>query len=339
MLSPSRMLLFAAVVSLAGAVAAQDAADDLEPTHDPTLVPPTEEQVIDIHVLTFGEHPANQGCLEGIRAGLQQYGYAEGDTLNLHHHAAEGDADRLEALVGEMTGAEATLIAPVGAEAARAVAGIADVPVVFCAVQDPIAAGLVDSMMHPGGNATGVSDAVPLSQQLALIRELLPAVMMLGVIHDADDESSVRLVERLTTFLPGAGFQLAEATVASAEEMGDAVRDLAGEADVVYILPGAVTLEGLEGAIQAAEESQMPLFVADAQLVTRGAIGSRAFDYVTIGRQTADLMARVLDGENPADIPVGQAEETYLVVNVTAAERMGLQLAPGFVARADEVIE
>jgi putative tryptophan/tyrosine transport system substrate-binding protein len=164
-------------------------------------------------------------------------------------------------------------------------------------------------------------------------------VVQLGVVYNSEDEGSVRLVERLTDFLPGAGFQLADATVTSPEEVEEAVRQLVEQSHVLYILPDATVLAGLDQAIRIAEESDTPLFVADAQLVERGAVGSRAFDYAEIGRQTADVMARVLDGENPSDIPIGQAELTTLVVNVTAAERMGLQLAPGFVARADEVIE
>ena len=339
MFRPSKIFACAAALALMTSVAAaQDGVDDLEPTDDPALVPPTEE-LVTVAVISYDDHPAVEGCLEGLRLGLQQYGYTDGDTLELVHESAEGDADRLDEIVARLSEEGATVVTPIGTVAAQAAASLDAQPVVFCAVPDPINAGLVDSMMHPGSNITGVADAVPLSQQLALIREVMPTVVMLGVLYDPADNGSQWLVDRLGDFLPGAGFQLAEEHVAEADLVEDAARALVEEADVIYVLPDPVVVSALDSVIAVAEETDTPLFVADAQLVERGAIGSRAFNYVEIGKQTADLMARILDGEDAADIPIGQAELTTLIVNVPAAERMGIQLAPGFVARADEVIE
>jgi putative tryptophan/tyrosine transport system substrate-binding protein len=312
---------------------------ELEPTEEPTVVPPTEDTAT-VTVISFADHPANEGCLDGIRQGLGEFGYVDGETLNLVYESADGDAARVAEIIDGLSGDGPVIVAPIGTQAAVAAAdALGDFPMVFCAVPDPVTAGLVDDIMRPGGKATGVSDAVPLSQQLALIREVLPTVVMLGVIYNPDAPGSVRLVERLEGFLPGAGFQLATAHVSAPEEVTDAMRDLAGEAHVIYVLPDDTVLAAFDDAVAVAEETDTPLFVADARLVERGAVGSRAFDFHEIGRQTANVMARVFDGEDAADIPVGQAELTHLVVNVPAAERMGLELAPGFVARADEVIE
>ncbi len=320
----------------------EPAADTEDPLPDPTeeraVVPPTEETVT-IAVIAVEGDRANEGCHEGIERGLADYGYRDGDTMELIFEVVE-DTDRIPEFIASLPNEATTVVAPVGTEAASAAAPALDErPMVFCAVPDPVTAGLVDNMMRPGGSATGVSDMVPLSQHLALIREVLPTVVYLGVIYNDEDEGSVRLVDRLESFLPGAGFQLVEETVSSPDEVMEAAQSVAAEAHVLYILPDRTVVEALEDLIEVAEANDRPLFVADAQLVDQGAVGSRAFDYYEIGLQTANTMARVLDSENPADIPVDQAELTNLVINVGAAERMGVQFAPGFVARADEVVE
>lgn len=332
------MLRLLASLFLCGALvgAAQAQGED---EIDPDIIPEVDEAAR-VAVVATEDYRALEGCLEGMRAALPQFGYFDGENLELVYAIGEADGSDLAEKAQEAVAEQPAAIVPISAAAAMAVAAETDeIPIVFCAVTDPIEAGLMTDTMRPGGNATGVSDRTPLSEVLALIREVLPEVQMLGVVYDPENDGSVRLIERLERFTPGAGFRVVEATVTNPEEVPDALRSLAEEAEVFYLPSDPAVIPALDEAIAIAEDTNTPLFVGDAELVERGALGSRGFEYVVLGRQTAGLLARVLDGESPGAIPVIQGEDTTLVVNVGAAERMGVQLAPGFTARAGEVID
>lgn len=336
--------LFAAIAAFgliwtaAGAQTEQRLVEALDPADDPAIAPPTDDMVRIVVVGLEGD-AANEGCRDGLEEGLAEFGFIDGDTMEFRYETVE-DAQGVGDVVAELPDDHQTVVAPVGLDVAEtAMKVLSERPMVFCAVADPVSGGLIDSMMRPGGRATGVADVVPLAQQLALIREVLPTVVQLGVIYDEDDESMVRLIDQLEGFLPGAGFQLVEESVSRTDEVMEAAQRLAANAHVLYVLPDEVVTEALDDVIAVAEANDRPLFVADAQLVERGAIASLAFDFHEVGRQTANVMARVLRGEDPADIPVDQAELTDLVINTNAAERMGVDLPPGFVARAARIIE
>lgn len=332
------MLRLLVGLALSGAIAgaAQAQVDD---DVDPDIIPEVEEATV-VAVVAPDEHQALEGCLEGMRAALPQFGYFDDENLELIEAIGEADGSDLDEKAREAVAEEPAAIVPISPAAATAVAAETDeIPIVFCAIPDPVDAGLMTDTMRPGGNITGVSDRTLLSEVLALIREVLPEVQMLGVVHDADNEASARLMERLEQFTPGAGFRIVEANVGDPDEVADALRSLTEEAEVFYLPSDPAVIPALDEAIEIAEETDTPLFVGDADLVERGALGSRGFQYIELGRRTAGLLARVLDGESPGNIPVIQGEDTTLVINVEAAERMGVQLAPGFIARAGEVIQ
>ncbi len=115
--------------------------------------------------------------------------------------------------------------------------------------------------------------------------------------------------------------------------------DLAADVQAIYLTTGETIGNGLDAGIEAAEEARIPLFAGDVDWVERGAVGALGFDYEELGHQTAAVINRIFAGESPANIPITQAESTVLYVNAKAADAMGLQLSPGFIARADEIIE
>ncbi len=131
----------------------------------------------------------------------RSWGSRKGRNLELQVETVAEDG--LGTAAAELASGPARVIVPISTEAAKAVAAeVSDVPVVFCAVADPVGAGLAEGTMRPGGNVTGVSDLTPLSQHLGLINEVLPEARRLGVIFDPDDATSLRLMDRLREFAP-----------------------------------------------------------------------------------------------------------------------------------------
>lgn len=298
-------------------------------------------QDVTVAVTSIVEHPALDAVRDGIRDGLAEKGFTEGENMEFMFETAQGNPATAAQIARQFVGESPDVIVPISTPSAQAVVSAAggSIPVVFTAVTDPEGAQLVEDNQRPGGNVTGVSDLLPLSDHLALIREIVPQAKTLGVIYNPGEANSVALLERLRELAPGAGFELMEATATKSSEVQQAARSLAGDADALYVPTDNTVVSAFEAVAQAARQAKVPLFAGDTDSVSRGAVAAVGFNYYELGKQTADIVARVLNGEKPGDIPVLFAQGSNLVVNPAAAEAMGVELSPGLVARAGEVIE
>jgi len=206
-------------------------------------------------------------------------------------------------------------------------------------VTDPLAAQLVASLKKPGANVTGVSDMSPITEQFALVREILPKVKTLGVIFNPGETNSVVLVKRLKEVAGGAGVTVVESPATKSGEVKQAALALVGKVDAIYIPTDNTVVSALEAAVAVAEENKIPLYMGDTDSVARGAIASVGFNYHDVGVDTGKIVARVLKGEKPGDIDVGFATGTNLVVNKGAAAKMGVTIPDAVLKRAVKVIE
>ncbi|WP_040485544.1 ABC transporter substrate-binding protein [Lutibaculum baratangense] len=298
-------------------------------------------QDVTVAVTSIVEHPALDAVRDGVRDGLAERGFTAGENMAFEFQTAQGNPATAAQIARQYVGESPDVIVPISTPSAQAVVSAAggSIPVVFSAVTDPVGAQLVSDLTGPGGNVTGVSDLSPISDHLALVREILPEARRLGVIFNSGEANSVALVEKLKEFAPGAGFEVVEATATRSSEVQQAALSLTGKVDAIYVPTDNTVISALEAAVQVAQQNRIPLFTADTDSVRRGAIAAVGFNYYDVGRQTAELVARILEGETAGDIPVVLAEGTNLVVNPAAAEAMGVELSPGLVARANEVIE
>lgn len=229
---------------------------------------------------------------------------------------------------------------PISTPSAQAVvAATKDIPVVFTAVTDPVGAELVKDAKMPGGNVTGVSDLSPLADHLALIKEVTPGAMRVGVIFNPGEANSVSLINKLKELAGPAGYTIVEASATKTADVQQAARSLVGKVDVIYIPTDNTVVSALEAAVQVAEQNGIPLYAGDTDSVPRGAIAAIGFNYYDIGLQTANIVAKVLKGENPGSIPVMQAQGTNLVVNPGAAKKMGVTIPDAVVKRANTVVQ
>ncbi|MEP4805258.1 MAG: ABC transporter substrate-binding protein, partial [Hyphomicrobiales bacterium] len=200
-------------------------------------------------------------------------------------------------------------------------------------------AQLVSDMEKPGANITGLSDMSPVGEHIALVREVLPELKTLGVIYNPGEANSVSLVNALKAEAEKAGVEVRESTAIKSSDVQQAARALVGKVDAVYVPTDNTIVSALEAAIAVGEQNALPIFSGDTDSVTRGTVASIGFNYYDIGKQTGAVVARILKGEKPGDIAVSIASGTDLVVNPSAAGRMGVELPEGLVSRANKVIE
>ena len=233
-----------------------------------------------------------------------------------------------------------TVIVPISTPSAQAaLAATRDIPIVFTAVTDPVAAELVPSLKAPGGNITGISDMSPMADHVALIREITPNAKTIGVLFNPGEANSVSLVNRLKEVATAAGLAVVEAPVTKSADVQAAARGLVGKVDVMYVPTDNTVVSALEAAISVAEENDIPFYSGDTDSVKRGTLASIGFNYFDVGVETGKVVARVLKGEKPGDIDVTFASGTDLFVNKAAAAKMGVTIPEAVIARANTVVE
>jgi putative ABC transport system substrate-binding protein len=295
---------------------------------------------VTVAVTAIVEHPALDAARKGILDALTAAGYKEGQNLKFVFQSAQGNPATAAQIARQFAGDNPNVIVPISTPSAQAVVSSThDIPVVFTAVSDPVGAQLVKNMDKPGGNVTGLSDMSPVAEHIALIKEILPNVKKIGYLYNSGEANSVSLLAVLKSEAAKAGLTIVESAATKSADVQGAARALVGRVDAIYIPTDNTIISALEGAVAVAEESKLPLFTADTDSVSRGSIAALGFNYYDVGKQTGDVVIRVLKGENPGDIPVKIATGSDLVVNKTAAAKMGVTIPDSVLKRASRVIE
>lgn len=286
------------------------------------------------------EHPSLDQARQGFIDRLGELGYVEGVDIVYDIQSAQGDLATAQTIARKFQADGVDLILAIATPTAQATAHIVkDIPILITAVTDPVAADLVQSIERPGTNVTGTSDLTPVREQLELLKEIVPQARRVGVVYNAGEVNSVVQVELARQAAASLGFTLVEATAANSSEVLQAAQSLQGRVDAIYVPTDNTVVSALESVILVAERARLPLIAGEADSVAKGALATLGIDYYKLGRQTADIAYRVLQGEDPAGIPIEYLNDLDLVVNVAAAKRMGVTIPDSVLARADQVIE
>ncbi|PWE55143.1 ABC transporter permease [Metarhizobium album] len=301
---------------------------------------PASAENVTVAVTAIVEHPALDAARDGVKEALEAAGYKEGENLTFVYQSAQGNPATAAQIARQFVGDAPSVIVPISTPSAQAVVSATrDIPVVFTAVSDPLGAQLVKDMDKPGGNVTGLSDMSPVAEHVALIKEILPNVKTIGYLYNSGEANSVSLLAVLKAEAEKAGLTVVESAATKSAEVQGAARALVGRADAIYIPTDNTIISALEGAVAVAEEAKLPLFTADTDSVSRGSIAALGFNYHDVGKQTGEVVVRILKGENPGDIAVKVAAGSDLVINKTAASKMGVTLPESVVKRATRTIE
>ncbi|MFB9133731.1 ABC transporter substrate-binding protein [Vibrio olivae] len=284
------------------------------------------------------EHPALDATRQGLLDGLKAKGYVEGENLEFEYKTAQGNPAIAVQIARQFVGENPDVLVGIATPTAQAlVSATRSIPVVFTAVTDPVGAKLVKTLKQPGKNVTGLSDLSPVEQHVELIKELLPNVKSIGVVYNPGEANAVSLMELLKQSTEKHGLKLVEATALKSADVQSATQAISEKSDVIYALIDNTVASAIEGMIVAANQSKTPVFGAATSYVERGAIASLGFDYYQIGVQTADYVAAILEGKEPGSLDVEVAKGSDLVINKTAADKLGMTIPQSVLDRATSV--
>ncbi len=304
---------------------------------------PTEpKDVYTVGVIQYATHPSLDNCYTGFVQGLAAEGFVEGENLKIDFQNAQGDIANSDLMAKTMVTNKVDLMAAVATPAAMSQYSAAkntNIPMVFTAVSDPVAAGLVKSLEQPGTNVTGTSDVLPLAKQVEMIRAFLPDAKKIGVIYTTSETNSISHLKTLETVAQEAGFEVVSVGVTNSSEVASAaVSVVAQGADCINNFTDNNVVDNLASVLKAANDAGIPVFGSEIEQVKNGCLAAEGIDYVALGEQTGRMAARVLKGENASEIAVEQVKDSAPVYNKKVCEALGLELPEAY-QHAEDVSE
>jgi len=332
-----KLIALIAVLALALALGLGVAAcggDDEEPADEETTAAEVKDAKVGITVIV--SHPALDAAIEGFKAVMADEGYVEGENVTYDLQNAQGDMATATSIADKFAADGLDLVFSVATPTSQAMVKASDtIPIVFCAVTDPVGSGLVADAEKPDANVTGVSDMQPAEPIVQLV-QLVPDATAVGMIYNAGESNSVFLAEQAKADTEAAGYEFVEATAGSTAEVKAAAESLVGRVQAIMVIGDNTAVSGLEAIVKVCQENGILLLAGDTDSVKRGAAAGFGFNYEDLGRQAGAQAAKILMGTPVADVPVEFASNLILAVNPESAEKMGVTLPQQLLDEAQE---
>jgi putative tryptophan/tyrosine transport system substrate-binding protein len=286
-----------------------------------------------------------EAATSGFRDGLREAGFAAGRNVALEYRFANGEIGKLPALAADLVGRNVSVIAAMGGSrsAMAAKAATSTIPIVFTMGDaDPVSAGVVANLARPGGNITGVSLLGGLlgAKRLELLRELVPGATTIGVLINPENRSAADELRELETAIAAGGQKAVIIHSGPSDDLETGISELVRQrAEALVLTADPIFTNRRAQLTELASRHRIPAIYQWKLFVEAGGLMSYGTSLTDAYRQAGLYTGRVLKGEKPADLPVLQPTKFELVINLKAAQALGLALPPTLLARADEVLE
>jgi putative ABC transport system substrate-binding protein len=282
--------------------------------------------------------------VEAFQQGMRALGYIEGQNLAIEDRYGEGKAERLAELAAELVRLQVEVIVAPGAQAIHAAQhATRTIPIVMAGTADPVAAGFVASLAHPGGNITGLSDLsldLP-GKRLEILRETVPQSARIAVLTDPTAPYQTAKMHNLTVAARALGVHLHVAELRRADALDSAFAAMThAGAHALLVMEGDPLVLGLSGrTVELAAHHRLPAMYERKETVAAGGLMSYGSNIPETLHRTATYVDKILKGAKPADLPVEQPTKFELVINRKTANALGLTIPPTLLFLADEVIQ
>ena len=273
---------------------------------------------------------------------LRELGWIEGRTIVIEYRWADGRSERFAEIAAEFVRLKVNLIftysTPSVAAAKQATSSI---PIVFPTAGDPVGNKLVVSLARPGGNVTGLStqQTDTASKRIELFREVVPGLHRLAILANVGSSNAVVDMDEVRVVADTLGLGVVRSEIRRAEDIVPAFEALRGRADALYVCADPLVTTKRVHINTLALGMRLPTMYAFRAFVDAGGLISYGPNFPDLFRRAAEIVDKILRGTRPADIPVEQPTKFDLIINLTTAKALGLDVPPTLLARADEVIE
>lgn len=287
-----------------------------------------------IGISQFADHGSLDNCREGFLAGLAEEGIKEGENLTVEYVNAQADPGTAGMTASNFVTKKVDMICAIATPSATTAYNAtmnSDIPVIYTAVSDPVAAGLANEDGSPVGNVTGTSDALAVDAQLRMIREILPEAKTIGIIYTTSEENSVSTIAQYKAVAGIYGFEIVDSGVTAMSEVALAAADICGKVDCITNLTDNTVVSALQTVLEEANKAGIPVFGSEVEQVKNGCVASMGLEYVELGKQTGRMAAKVLKGQAKAsEMKFEVISEPSLYVNFAAAQKLNLVLPANY---------
>lgn len=291
-----------------------------------------DNETVTVGVVQYVSHPSLDNCYKGVEEALKaKYGdkvvidrqigsdsSPDSDCATYASGFAAKDYDMIIA------------IATPAATSAFAAAEDKDIPVVFCAVSDPIGAGIAKSMDAPGYNCSGTSDVLDMAAQVNLIKAMQPDVKKIGVLYTTSESNSISQLKLLTDAAEKEGIEIVSKGIQNDADIPTAAAALASEVDCINNFTDNKVVNNLSVLLGAANDAGIPVYGSEVEQVKNGCLASVSIDYVALGKVTGEMAVDALSGASLADMAVKTISDATPVVNTEVLEAFGMTLPEGY---------
>ena len=302
-----------------------------------------DEESVTIGISQFAEHGSLDNCREGFLEGLKEAGYEEGKNLTVEYQNSQADTGSAATIADSFVNKKVDLICAIATPSAMSAynsAMDADIPVIYTAVSDPAGAGLVNEDGTNVGNITGTSDKLPVTEQMELIRELMPDAKKIGILYTTSEANSVSTIQEYKDNAEKYGFEIVDTGINTIADVEMAAKDLASKVDCISNLTDNTVVSALQTVLAAANDAKIPVFGSEVEQVKNGCVAAVGIDYVALGKQTGEMAAKVLKGEaTAAETPFEICEGGNVYVNTEAAGNIDFTISDDVLGEAAEIYE
>ena len=278
----------------------------------------TPAAVKKVGIIQYISHPSLDNCYAGVEAALKE---RFGDNVVINRQIGS-DTSEFAAQNYDMIVA----IATPAASSAVAAAEDKDIPVVFCAVSDPMSIGLVESMEKPGFNCSGTSDVLDMAAQVKLIRAMQPDVKKIGVLYTTSEANSITQLGLLEEAAKAYGIEIIASGIQNDADIPAAATALAAKVDCFNNFTDNKVVNNLSVVLEATNAAGIPVYGSEIEQVKNGCLASVSIDYVALGKVTGNMAADALEGAKLADMAVKTISDATPVVNTDVLAAFGMTL-------------
>ncbi|MDR0759417.1 MAG: ABC transporter substrate-binding protein [Treponema sp.] len=294
---------------------------------------------IRIGIAKIVQHEALDACEAGIQDGLKARGIdAVFDLQN-----ANGDMNTAAQIANKFKSDNVNVAVGIATPTAVALANtLTDTPVVFSAVTDPVEANLVSTLAHGEGNVTGLSDAIPTGDHIALFKEIA-GIQTLGYIYTSSEANSISALALVEEACEAQGIHLVTQAISTSAELRQAAEAIVNRVDGIYLTTDNTVYSALSSLIQVFGAAKKPIFSGDVTgALNGGCMIASGFNYYKAGVATGNIVADILEGKKPADIPVKfltDPAESDMLFDLDAARACGIAIPERYLSTANYIFE
>lgn len=295
-----------------------------------------EKKTIGISQLV--QHEALDQAREGFIEGLKEKGYEDGKNITIDYKNANGEVATAQTIAEQFKNDKKDLIFAVATPAAQAAYNTTkDIPIVFTAVTDPVAAEIAKDWKSSGNNCTGTSDGVSVKAQLDFVNKIIPDIKTIGVIFNTSEANSIVQVEALEKEAKERGINVKRIGVTTVNEIQQNLTAAAGDIDLLYTPTDNTVASGYAIVGDVCVKNNIPVLGAEPAVVDKGGLCSLGIDYKQLGKDAAYKAVAILEGKKPSEIEITMTENLSVTINTDVAKKLGITIPQDILDGATKV--